>query len=150
MEDQAANSFFEAMKTDHKNLKLKTCGLFIDKSIPIIGASPDRIMTCDCCPPACVEIKCPYSINYTTPRDENISLPYLTKDIQINKKHKYYTQCVVQMGVTELRHTYFFVWTPHRHVIDHLDFEPKLWEDMKDKIATYYDKYYLRTIFASP
>ena len=149
MEDQAANSFFEAMKTAHKNIKLNNCGLFLDKLVPVIGASPDRIMTCDCCLPACVEIKCPYSINYTTPRNENISLPYLKKDMKINRNHKYYTQCVVQMGVTELSHTYFLVWTPHGHVIDHFDFEPKIWEDIKENIGLYYDKYYLNTIFCS-
>ena len=61
---------------------------YLDKLVPIIGASPDRIMTCDCCPPACIEIKCPYLINFTTPRVENFSLPYVTKDMSINKKHK--------------------------------------------------------------
>ena len=46
MEDHAANSFYEDIKLKHKNAKLNECGLYLDKLVPIIGASPDRIMTC--------------------------------------------------------------------------------------------------------
>jgi len=64
MEVEAANSFYEKIKGIHNGLEFHECGLFLDVTHPIIGASPDRIMTCKC--PACVEIKCPYSINHTT------------------------------------------------------------------------------------
>ena len=111
MEDEAANDFLSAMKLKHKNPKMIQCGLFLDKVSPVIGASPDRIFYCDCCPPACVEIKCPFSINYTSPLDSSISLPYVKNGV-INPKHKYFTQCMVQMGVTGLCRTYFVVWTP--------------------------------------
>ena len=57
MEDEAANDFFSAMKLKHKKRKMIQCGLFLDKVSPVIGASPDCIFYCDCCPPACVEIK---------------------------------------------------------------------------------------------
>ena len=56
MEKEAAITFLENMKAHHKNLKLNVCGMFLDKCPPFIGASPDRIFECDCCPPACVEI----------------------------------------------------------------------------------------------
>ena len=58
MEMEAANEFFELMKKKHKNLVISACGLFLDKANCFIGASPDRLMTCDCCEDACVEIKC--------------------------------------------------------------------------------------------
>ena len=44
---------------------------------PYIGANPDCTVTCDCFPKACVEVKCPYSINYTSPTDPAVNLPYL-------------------------------------------------------------------------
>ena len=88
MEDEAANDFFSAMKLKHKKPKMILCGLFLDKVSPVIGASPDRIFYCDCCPPACVEIKCPFSINYTSPLDSSISLPYVKNGV-INPQHKY-------------------------------------------------------------
>ena len=44
-----------------------------------IGGSPDRIMTYSCCKSACLEIKCPYSINHLSPDDPEAKLPYLKK-----------------------------------------------------------------------
>lgn len=43
----------------------------------------------------------------------------------INKQHKYYTPCVMQMGVAGFSLTYFFVWTSHDHIINDIDFKPK-------------------------
>ena len=146
MEDIAANGFFEVMKEGHKNLKLTNCGLFLDETAPVIGATPDRLMTCDCCPPSCVEIKCPYSINYTSPLDDKVSLPYI-KNKQLNRKHPYFTQCMVQMGVTKVTHSYFMVWTPHGHMIEHILFDDKLWTEMKQKLVSYYEQFYLPTIY---
>ena len=65
MEINAVNKFCEIFSNSHKNAQLVECGLFLDKMHPYIGASPDRMVTCDCCPKACVEVKCPYSMNYT-------------------------------------------------------------------------------------
>ena len=80
METDAANQFFEIMKSDHQNLAVDECGIFLDVEMPYVGGSPDRIVRCSCCPQACLEIKCPFSINHTTPHDPAISLPYLIKD----------------------------------------------------------------------
>ena len=55
MEVNAINEFYEHMSTSHKHLKLSDCGIFLDKSHPYIGASPDQIVTCDCCSKACLE-----------------------------------------------------------------------------------------------
>ena len=63
MEMEAANEFFDSMKKKHKNLVISECGLFLYKKNCFIGASPDRLMTCDCCEGACIEIKRPFSIN---------------------------------------------------------------------------------------
>ena len=68
MDMKAANKFFELMKQKHKNLVISQCGLFLDKTNCFIGASPDCLTTCDCCENACVEIKCPLSINYENPK----------------------------------------------------------------------------------
>ena len=67
MESNAANAFFDLLSKEHKNFKLIDCGLFLDKDLPYVGASPDRIISCDFCPQAVLEIKCPNSINHTSP-----------------------------------------------------------------------------------
>ena len=64
MEMEDTNEFFELMKKKQKNLVISERGLFLDKTNCFIGASPNVLMTCDCCEDACVELKCPSSINY--------------------------------------------------------------------------------------
>ena len=74
METEASNTFYELMKSKHSKLTVTECGLYLDVEIPYVGGSPDRIVNCLCCPPACLEIKCPYSINYMSPKDERVKL----------------------------------------------------------------------------
>ena len=149
METNAANEFYEQLSESHKNLKVSECGLFLDKNHPFIGASPDRIVTCDCCPKACLEVKCPYSINYTSPDNPDINLPYLKKDdgkLKLNDGHNYYTQCQMQMGVTGCSHCYFFVWTQHGFVLDTLHFDPEFWQYLKNLFIDFYELY-LKSVY---
>ena len=49
MEIEAANTFIEFIKGKHKDIKLSDCGLFVDETLPYVGASPVRILLCLCC-----------------------------------------------------------------------------------------------------
>ena len=83
-----------------------------------IGARPDRLMSCSCCGKACIEIKCPYSINYTDPNEQN--LDYLYKDGDTGKLKQ------IKMWVTKTKNAYFVVWTTHGMVIDNVIFDNEL------------------------
>ena len=72
MEIETANTFIEFIKGKHKDIKLIDCGLFVDIALTYVGASPDRISLCWCCEKPCVEIKYPYSINFTKPCYSNL------------------------------------------------------------------------------
>ena len=148
METNAAKEFYEQLSESHKNLKVSECGLFLDNH-PFIGASQDRIVTCDGCPRACLEVKCPYSFNYTSPDNPEINLPYLKKDdgkLKLNDGHNYYTQCQMQMGVTGCSHCYFFVWTQHGFVLDTLHFDPEFWQYFKNLFIDFYELY-LKSVY---
>ena len=54
MEIEAANTFIEFIKAKYKYIKLSFCGLFVDETLPYVGASSDRIFFCSCCEKACV------------------------------------------------------------------------------------------------
>ena len=152
MEDEAAETFLRAMKSQHKNLKLNKCGLYLDKKSFVIGASPDGIMDCNCCPPSCVEIKCPYSINYASPTSlpEGVKLPYINEGSNtLKKNHAYHTQCLVQMGITRLTKSYFVVWSPHGLLIDEIEFDPQNWSEVREMILSYYYDFYLKSIFTN-
>ena len=72
MEIEAANTFIEFINGNHKDIKLSNCGLFVDETLTYVGASPGRILLCSYREKACVEIKTPYSINYTKPCYSNL------------------------------------------------------------------------------
>lgn len=151
MEIEAVNMFCDVMKKRHKDFRSEKCGLFLHENLPFIGASPDRIIYCSCCPVACLEVKCPYSINFASPKDPDVNLPYLLRngdEFKLNRKHKYFTQCQVQMAVTGAQQTYFVVWTPHGMVIDNVSFDKELWTVMKEKFTAFYFNFYLETFFS--
>ena len=105
IEDDAANCFTEIMKKKQNNFQLHECGIYLHNKVPYIGGSHDRIVTCSCCKPACLEIKCPYSINHLSPHDPEAKVTYLVKkndEIKLRKTHRYYSICLAQMAVTEL------------------------------------------------
>ena len=53
--------------------------LYVWRDHPYIGASPDAIVTCDCCGKGIVEIKCPYCFRDKLP-DDNPSKFCMKKD----------------------------------------------------------------------
>ena len=52
------------------------------------------------------------------------------------------------MAVTELSHSYFMVWTPHGYIIDYIDFDSNRWYLLKLELVSYYNNYYLKTVFS--
>ena len=146
MESEAANNFFEIFKKSHKNVSIHECGIFLDKTNPYVGASPDRILSCSCHENACLEIKCPFSISHLSPTDEKASLNYLV-DTKLKISHQYYTQCQLQMGVTGLKLCYFFVYTAHGFLIDQIDFDAEFFKELIKDCCLFYDNYYLKSFF---
>lgn len=98
----------------HTNQKLLTCGLYLFKPHPYIGATPDNISKCDCCPKSCIEYKSPYTI-----RNEKLTESWQKCDIpeqvngkiQLKRNHRYCPQIIGQMAITGHHNTYFVVYT---------------------------------------
>ena len=106
-------------------------------------------MSCSCCGKACIEINCPYSINYTEPNKQN--LDYLYKDgdtVKLKQNHKYVTQFLMQMEVIKTKNAYFVVWTTHGMVIGNITFDKELWESVKSNFEMFYKDFYLNSFFS--
>ena len=121
MEEEAVKTVLQTYKKEHKNSKLKECGFFLDKDLPFIGGSPDKIISCDRYRESCLAVKFHISISYTTPTDLHAKLQYLKSSRDPNnmylcRNHKYCTQCHLQMGVTNKEQRYFFVWTAYGNI----------------------------------
>ena len=143
------NTFVEYIKTYHQDCIISECCLVLDKTMPYIGACPDRLISCSCCVKACVEIKCPYSINYTETNEQN--LDYLYKDgdaVKLKQNNKYFTQCLMQMRVTKAKPAYFVVWTTHGMVIDNITFDKELWVSMKINFEIFYNNLLVNSFFS--
>ena len=86
MEIETANTFIEFIKGKYKDIKLSNCGLFVDETRPYETARPDKVFLYSCCEEACVEIKCPYSINHTKPCCFNLEYLQLCNGKTVWKK----------------------------------------------------------------
>jgi len=150
MEGDAANCFEEIFKLTHRNVKVRECGLILCEEIPFVGGSPDRIIECDCCGKACLEIKCHYSIRHLAPHHPEASLSYLNREsnvLTLKKTHKYFTQCQIQMVAAKVAKSYFFVWTAHSNILQQIDIYQTFWSILKSDLTEFYVILYLPSIY---
>lgn len=92
-------------------IDVKPCGLFINKNMPYLGATPDGIIGDD----GIVEIKCPSSCSQLTPEQaiELKKFPFFhPNSTEINRKHNYFYQIQGQLQITQRACCIFVLWTP--------------------------------------
>jgi hypothetical protein len=96
----------------HENAKIADNGLYISIEKPFIAASPDDILSCNCCPKSCLEVKCPFS---KTDQMVSEEIPYLKRcsdgQLRLDTSHDYYFKIQCQMACTGHKSYYFVVWT---------------------------------------
>ena len=61
----AIKAYELVMKKKRINFQVKKCGTFINKQYPWLHATPDFLISCDCCGEGCGEVKCPYCLKDT-------------------------------------------------------------------------------------
>ena len=85
----------------HRNVTVESSGLMVSTKYPYLGASPDGIVKCSCCPNHVLEIKCPYAY-----KDKDIEFIcsqrdyHLYKDngrVLLKKTSPWFTQVQMQM-----------------------------------------------------
>ena len=121
----------------------KQCGLFVKHDYAFLAASPDGLFVCDCCSPAILEVKCPFSV-----KEENINLKAAYKRVdfleevdgspRLRHTHKYYTQMQAQMWVTGTNHGYFIVWTKvHKPLYERVEFNREYFSVVLNNITLF-------------
>ena len=114
MEPVAREQYTKVMTTKgHLNLSVRECGLFVHPDCIYMAASPDAVVTCDCCGQGLLEIKCPLQIAYTTP--QACPPAYLDRNsdnsLSLRESHQYHTQVLMQLAVTKYTWCDLFVFT---------------------------------------
>ncbi|XP_019636874.1 PREDICTED: uncharacterized protein LOC109479362 [Branchiostoma belcheri] len=102
-EERAIDVYKEYMESNHVNLQIKKCGLFISKEHPYLHATPDFLVSCDCCGMGCGEVKCPVSVpncNFDLYVNNKTScLEKVNGDFRLKKSHSYYHQVQQQLFI---------------------------------------------------
>ena len=83
------------------NLTVKKCGLLINKEHEFLHATPDFLVSCDCCGTGCGEVKCLIIIkdgNFENfAQQKNSCLEKVNGHLQLRKNHSYYYQVQQQL-----------------------------------------------------
>ena len=66
-EDNAIKQYMAESIGKHVNLEHRCAGLSIDINNPFLGASPDGVISCDCCGIGLLEVKCTYKYRSVSP-----------------------------------------------------------------------------------
>jgi hypothetical protein len=140
-EKLAIDKFVQAFIAEgHENVTVENCGLFISSDSPWLAATPDCIISCDCCGKSTVEVKCPFSKKNDVLKSDGDF--YIIQgdngELSLDNKHNYYFQVQTQLGVTKCESCFFIVWTEKDIHIEEIDFDKELWDTIQNKSEIFF------------
>lgn len=140
-------AFTSNQMTCHDSLSVEEVGLVLNPKFPHLGASPDGIVHCKCCPPSTLEIKCPLKYANMSITDAIKSKDFcLGKNFELKKYHAYYAQVQGQIAVCELKTSYFVIWTTEDCHTQKVEFSEEYWAQIRPKLDLFYRQHILTEI----
>lgn len=140
-EASACDEYSENMNIMHTNLKVRKSGLVINPNYPYIGASPDGVVSCECCGEGTVEIKCPYCLRDST-LTENVDskscLENIDGELHLKRSHPYYYQLQTQIFVCEKEYCDFVVWTQNDIHMERIEPDVEFWNQISKKAELFF------------
>ena len=145
-EDNARICYTEMMEESHVNFRLFPCGLYINPSFPHLGATPDGIISGDCCGTG-LEIKCPYKIQVLRYYESKhvIALDFYLKAneadglLSLHHNHQYYYQIQGQLAVCEKDFCDFICWTPPGIHVECIVADPAMFEYVRLVLGKFFE-----------
>jgi len=132
----------EAAVKKHEDFEIQEAGLFVDASVPYVGASPDGIINCKCHGKGILEIKCPYCFKgcllEEAIEDAGFCLEQENDEWQLKKNHAYFYQIQMQMAVTKVSYCDFVVWSQTNHVIVTVKFDKGFYDSKLDLVKHFF------------
>ncbi|XP_052806312.1 uncharacterized protein LOC128235510 [Mya arenaria] len=132
------------MEANHKDCKIKNCGLVVSTVHDCLGASPDRIFSCSCHGKRLVEVKCPYTLVDSTRTIK--SMDFLKEDengcLTLKETgNSYFDQIQGQMGVTGIHQCDLVVYDGKTVEVVPVTFNPQYWEKLAGAVSQFYHEY---------
>ena len=104
-----------------------------------MAASPDGVITCDCCGVGTLEIKCPFCARDEPPDVAEIEyLSDVTNKTRLKENHAYYYQLQAQINVCQVDYGDFVVWTPGGIHVERILRDEDFFIDAVDKMSSFY------------
>ncbi|XP_062576035.1 uncharacterized protein LOC134237903 [Saccostrea cucullata] len=140
-EKDAREAYCEGMRRFHSNFTVETTGLFLHPEYPLFGASPDGLVSCDCCGQGVLEIKCPFCVRFSSLdawKEKNSCLEETATGRRLKQNHPYYYQVQAQIHLCDKDYADFVVWTEKEIYMERLQANSELWDEMKMKAANFH------------
>ena len=113
-EEQARREYECVAETQHIDFSVSPSGLVVHESYPLMGASPDGVISCKCCGNGVLEIKCPYSCRDTSFREKatesTFFLHSIDGELTLNVNHAYYFQVQALLKLCNAKYCDFVVF----------------------------------------
>ena len=148
-EPLALKSYQAAIKSHHKDLRVKASGLCVSDTEPYLRASPDGLVSCACHPQQwIVEVKCPWTARNMDPADAINTgvIKYVRNDsgtfsLIPGAVSGYYEQVQGTMAVTGSAHCDFVLWTLCGMLILPVKFDTAFWETSRAALQRFFHQY---------
>ena len=105
-EKTAYRAYISQRDTDHTRFRYGSSGLVVHPSHPLMGASPDGIVSYECCGSGVVEIKCPYSCKDKSFLEATVDSMFFLEHndgvTSLKTDHAYFYQVQAQIKFTTL------------------------------------------------
>ena len=145
-EEHGVRIFFKKFKKMHQNAQLHEHGVVLHNTLPYIGASPDAVLSCDCCKKKTyLEVKSPLRLRETGVKNWRI-LEYLDDNQNLKKSHPHYNQINLGSGILNCDVAYFVVYAKNEIIANRVDFDSEFFEMQVRQVRHYYEKFFLPNV----
>ncbi|XP_046857602.1 uncharacterized protein LOC124451003 [Xenia sp. Carnegie-2017] len=115
-EEVARDKYRKWLNTNHENVSVTNSGFWIHLTHGFLVASPDGLVSCQCCGTGICEIKCPFchkDETIETSTNDRLFCIEVNSDgtKQLKRTCAYYYQVMAQLSCTGLSYCDFVVWT---------------------------------------
>ena len=143
-EKMALEKYALKMRKDHIDLTTENVGLILHPAWPFLGASPDAVVSCNCCGDGCVEIKCPFSAKDMNIREaastiQNFCLKSdVLGNLELAKDHAYFYQVQAQIHLSEKQYCDFVLWTKKDLYVERIRPNEEFWKTTTEKAKEFF------------
>ena len=158
-ETKARKAYIELKRKKDNSLNVRETGVHLHTKYVGLSCSHDGWVTSLKRKPRVMEIKCPYSLRDSHPKNfdkalkkRSLSMFCLKRDesgkIKLKKEHAYYDQVQMEMAMTEATKCEFVVWSRKGMVCLVIPFDEGRWDQVRTSLTKFHWEYMAPEYFA--